>query len=91
MAYPHLRTPAAEAKIAVNDLKYQVCEPSGLPAVKDERITSTRSPILNPLRSGAAMIETVFSVIILLVMSAVFKLINAKQHEFDRLEAKRGK
>ncbi len=37
------------------------------------------------------MIETVFSVIILLVMSAVFKLINAKQHEFDRLEAKRGK
>ncbi len=29
MAYPHLRTPAAEAKIAVNDLKYQVARRPG--------------------------------------------------------------
>jgi hypothetical protein len=88
MAYPHVKTPAA-GKIAVNELKYQVCEPSRLPAVKDERISSTGSSISTPLHSGAAMIETIFSVIILLVMSMVFKGINAKQREFDRLEDKR--
>ena len=83
MAYPHPSTPAAESKIAVNDLKYQVREP----AVKDERNISTGSRILTPFQSGVAMIETVFSVIILLVMSVVFRGINGKQREFDRLDA----
>ena len=38
------------------------------------------------LHNGVSMIETIISASILVFMTIVFKLINAKQREFDRLE-----
>lgn len=78
-----------QAKAPVNNIKVQVHQQPQAEYVKDERIISNGSQKTNLFRSGASLIETILSVSILLVMSFVFKIINAKQREFDQLEDKR--
>jgi hypothetical protein len=78
-----------QAKASVNNIKVQVHQQPNVPYMKDERIILNGSQKTGFLRRGVSMIETILSVFILLAMSLVFKFINAKQKEFDRLEDKR--
>ena len=82
MAYTQAKTP-------VHTVKVQVREHPSMQRGKDERILTNGTRKTGLLYSGVSMIETIISVSILLFMSIVFNLINAKQREFDQLEAKR--
>ncbi len=88
MAYTQAKAHAGGAKIEVNTVNFQVRDPYFMPNAKDQQIASKGSGIAGILRSGVSMIETIISGIILLGMAIIFKIINAKQSEFDKLEAR---
>jgi hypothetical protein len=87
MAYTSVHTSTVGTKININKVDYQVRRQPGSPVIKDGRSASKGPWILTLLRSGVSMISTIISALILLVMSVVFKWINAKQSEFDKLDA----
>lgn len=53
---------------------------------KDERFMSKETRNAGLTNNGASMISTIISASILVFMSIVFKVINAKQREFDQLD-----
>jgi hypothetical protein len=89
MAYTNVHTSTVGPKINLKTVDYQVRRQPGAPDIKDGRSVSKGPWILSLLRSGVSMISTIISALILLVLSVVFKGINAKQSEFDKLEAGR--
>jgi hypothetical protein len=86
MAYTNVHTSTGTAKINVSTVNLQVRSQRSLPVIKEERSASNGPWIINLLRGGVSMIATIISALILLVMSVVFKWINAKQSEFDKFE-----
>ena len=76
----------ALAKTHVQTVKVQLREQPGMQYGKDERFMSKETKKTGLPNNGVSMIETMISASILVFMSIVFKVINAKQREFDQLE-----